>query len=289
MIPHGSLVVYVTPRGRRYIKKLQPGADWHSNDGVLAANVVAQACYGDVIPTSLNVPIRLEEATLEDRIMGIKRKTQIIYPKDIAWLCMKLGAGSGRTIIEAGCGSGAMTLALSWFCGPTGKVISHDERPEFVELARRNLEWAGIGQNVEFYCRDIADGFAGENADALFLDVREPWLFLDQALRAVRSGATLAFLLPTINQVSRLLLEMENKPVGEIDICEVLIRNWKPLPDRIRPRDRMTAHTGFLVSCRQQAQSPEFDWHMPRGTRERKQDQALAERNAHREDNPGGG
>lgn len=280
MIPYGSLVVYVTPKGRRYIKRLVEGQDWHSNDGILKSSEAHGMCFGDTIKTSLNVPVRLEEATLYDRLMGLKRQTQIIYPKDIAWICLKLGAGPGRVIIEAGCGSGGLTTALSWFCGPTGKVISHDSREEFIKLARRNLDWAGLGDNVELHLGDIAGGFSGVEADALFLDVREPWLYLHQALAAVRPGAMLAFLLPTVNQVSELLAGLEKGPFADIEVCEIFMRFWKTVPDRLRPEDRMAAHTGFLIFARQQEKCLEFETFLPRGTRERKQDAAREARNS---------
>lgn len=274
MIPYGSLVIYVTPKRRRYLKRLEAGQDWHSNDGTLAAAEVAALDFGSLAATNAGVPIRIEEATLHDLLLGLKRQTQIIYAKDIAYICLQLGAGPGRTIIEAGCGSGALTLGLSWFAGPTGRIVSHDAREEFTLLARRNLDWAGLGENVELHCRDIADGFATNNADALFLDVRTPWDYLDQALAAVRPGATLGFLLPTVDQVSKLLLGLENGPFAEIEVCELLIRRWKPVADRLRPEDRMTAHTGFLVFCRHQESNAEFEALGPHGTRERKQEAA---------------
>ena len=100
MIPYGSLVVYVTPnKDRRYIKRLEEGQDWHSNDGVLSAEAVHDASFGSEVRTSLDIPIRVLEATLHDRLKGLKRQTQIIYPKDIAYICLRLGAGPGRTII----------------------------------------------------------------------------------------------------------------------------------------------------------------------------------------------
>lgn len=274
MIPFGSLVVFSCPSGKKYTKKLEEGKDWHTNDGCIAASTVHEANFGDIVHTNKDVPIRVEEATLTDRLMALKRQTQIIYPKDIAYICLRLVAGPGRTIIEAGCGSGGLTTALSWFCGPTGKVVSHDSREEFVKLAKRNLEWAGVGGNVEIHHRDIQEGFAARNADALFLDVREPWLYLDQALAATRPGATFAFLLPTVNQVNQLLLALEKGPFAEVEVCEILLRRWKPIPDRLRPEDRMRGHTGFLIFARQQRQSEEFTNWLPRGTRERKQDAA---------------
>ncbi|MBO4300211.1 MAG: tRNA (adenine-N1)-methyltransferase [Desulfovibrio sp.] len=274
MIPYGTLVVYVTPKGRRYVKRLIDGQDWHSNDGILYAAQVAQANFGSVVCTHQGVPVQVLEATLHDRLMSIKRQTQIIYPKDIAYICLRLGAGPGRTIIEAGCGSGGMTTALSWFCGPTGHIVSHDAREEFLKLARRNLEWAGVGDNVELHHRDVAEGFAINGADALFLDVRTPWEYLEQCTDAVKPGACLGFLLPTVDQVSKLLLGLEQGPFAEVEVSELLLRRWKPVADRLRPEDRMTAHTGFLVFCRQQDRSAEFEARKPKGTREVKQDAA---------------
>jgi tRNA (adenine57-N1/adenine58-N1)-methyltransferase len=274
MIPYGSLVVFVTPKGRRYIKRLEEGQDWHGNDGVLRAAEAAASRYGDVLYTNTGVPMQVQEATLHDRLKGLKRQTQIIYPKDIAYICLRLGAGPGRTIIEAGCGSGGLTTGLSWFCGPTGRVVSHEAREEFLALARRNLQWAGVGENVELHHRDIAEGFAVSGADALFLDVRTTWEYLDQALAAVRPGATFGFLLPTVDQVGKLLLGLERGPFGDTEVCEILMRRWKPLADRLRPEDRMIAHTGFLIFCRQQDRNADFLALRPLGTRERKQEAA---------------
>lgn len=278
MIPANRPVVLVLPNGKRYIKIFSEDQDWQNNDGTIKGHDVLASDYGEIIITSLGTPIRLEEATLDDLIMGIKRQTQIIYPKDIAYICLRMGAGPGRKIVEAGCGSGGLTLALSWFCGNTGKVISHDAREEFIRLAQRNLSWAGLGENVEWHCQDISEGFCARNADSVFLDVREPWLYLKQVQQAIKKGGMAAFLLPTMNQISELLLALENEPFGEVEIVEILIRQWKALADRLRPKDRMTAHTGFIVFCRQQVISSEFDTWLPRGTRERKQDMARENR-----------
>ena len=93
-------------------------------------------------------------------------------------------------------------------------------------------------------------------------------------MRALTPGAPLAFLLPTVEQVSRLLLALERGPFEESEVCEVLVRPWKPVPDRLRPADRMNAHTGFLVFSRHQERSGAWDEHLVLGTRERKQQAA---------------
>lgn len=104
--------------------------------------------------------------------------------------------------------------------------------------------------------------------------MRTPWEYLKQAVEAVKPGASLGFLLPTVDQVGKLLLGLEQGPFAETEVCEILIRRWKPVADRLRPEDRMTAHTGFLVFCRQQECSVDFESRRPMGTRERKQEAA---------------
>ncbi|MEG2173103.1 MAG: tRNA (adenine-N1)-methyltransferase [Desulfovibrionaceae bacterium] len=280
MPPYGSLVCLLTPKGKRYLKRIEEGQDWHSTDGILSMADLAAAEYGSEVCTSTGMPLRLREPVLHDLIKGVKRQTQIIYPKDIAYICMRLGVGKGRTIIEAGSGSGGLTVALSWFSGPLGHVHTYEAREEFHKLARRNLEWAGLGSNVTLHHRDIAEGFTITGADALFLDVRTPWDYLPHVVKAVKPGASLGFLVPTVDQVSKLLLGLEKGPFDDVEVCEIFIRRWKPLADRLRPDDRMVAHTGFLLFARQQECSEDFESRKPLGTRERKQEAARLERMA---------
>lgn len=277
----GELVIIVTPRGKRSLRRVEAKQDMHTQDGVLLMSDVAAASYGSEVLTSQGVPYRLMRPTLNDLVKGVKRQTQILYPKDIGLICMKLGAGPGRTVIEAGTGSGSLTIALSWFSGPTGHVHTFEAREEFHKLARRNLEWAGVGENVTMHCQDIAEGFGDvRDADALFLDVRTPWEYLCHIPQAVRPGAALAFLLPTVDQVNRLLLGLERGPFDDIEVCEILVRYWKPIADRLRPEDRMISHTGFLIFARHQERSALWDEFRATslGTRERKQEAARRER-----------
>ncbi len=274
MPPIGSLVIIITPKGKRHLKRVELGQDWHSGDGILSMEDVVKATYGSEVYTSLGIPLRLYEPTLHDLLKGVKRQTQIIYPKDIAYICLRLGIGEGRTVIEAGSGSGALTVGLSWFSGQTGQVHTYEAREEFHKLVRRNLEWAGVGKNVTLHHRDISEGFTITGADALFLDVRTPWEYLEHVQKAVRPGASLAFLLPTVDQVGKLLLGLEKGPYADVEVCELLLRRWKPVADRLRPDDRMIAHTGFLIFARQQERSEDFESRKPLGTRERKQEAA---------------
>lgn len=278
MPAYGELIILVSPKGKRSLRRLMPGQDVHGTDGVIPAAALSEVDFGTEILTLQGVPYRILKPTLYDLVRGVRRQTQIIYPKDIGYICMRLGVGNGTRVIEAGSGSGSLTVALSWFSGDRGHVYTYEARQEFYDLCKRNLEWAGVGQNVTQHLRDVQQGFDQTDADALFLDVRTPWEYLEQVAAAVRPGAALAFLVPTVDQVSLLLKGMEVGPFFDIEVEEVLVRGWKAVADRLRPNDRMIAHTGFLVFARKQERSALFESLKPLGTRERKQQKALEER-----------
>ena len=278
MPAYGELYILVSPRGKKYLKRLVEGQDIHGTDGVIQVTRLAETDFGHEVISDKGVPFRVMKPTLYDLVRGVRRQTQIIYPKDIGYICMRLGVGNGTRVIEAGSGSGSLTIALSWFSGDKGHVYTYEAREEFYTLCGRNLAWAGVGANVTQHLRDIKDGFEQTDADALFLDVRTPWEYLDQVRAAVRPGGALAFLVPTVDQVSLLLKGMEQGPFDAVEVEEVLVRGWKPVADRLRPNDRMIGHTGFLVFARVQERSVAFEDLKPRGTRERKQYAALKER-----------
>lgn len=259
MIKAGELVLLVSPDGKRYLRPMAPGTVFHTQDGKLDLDQVARISFGGTARTHRGTPYRVLAPTLYELIKGVKRSTTIMYPKEIGYVLLKLGAGPGRRIVEAGSGSAGLTVALAWMVGDTGRVYTCEKRPEFSELAGKNLERAGLAHRVSRYCLDIAEGFPEEarGADALFLDVRTPWDYLDQAAAVVTPGAPVGFLLPTVNQISDLLRALEGSAFQDVEVLEILHRRYKPVPDRLRPEDRMVAHTGFLVFARHKGLEPE--------------------------------
>jgi tRNA (adenine57-N1/adenine58-N1)-methyltransferase len=250
MIEPGQLILLISHKGKRYLRKLEAGGEVHTHDGKLLMDEVAEAGFGQYVKTHLGRAYLVLKPTLHDLIKGVKRQTQIMYPKEIGYLMMKLGIGPGSTVIESGTGSGGLTTALAWFVGDTGKVITYERRADFFKLAGKNLERVGLADRVEQVNQNIEDGFLHSGADALFLDVRTPWEYLQSIPAAVIPGAMCGFLLPTVNQVSDLLRGLEDGPFADLEVLEILVRRWKPVADRLRPEDRMVAHTGFLVFAR---------------------------------------
>lgn len=251
MIADGELVLYVSPKGKRYLRRLDPRDPLHTHDGKFEVEDVRAASFGGRATSHLGIKYLVLKPTLYDLCKNLRRQTQIIYPKDLGYIMMRLSVGPGARVVEAGSGSGSMTMALAWFVGPTGKVYTYERREEFKKLCGRNLAWAGLDDGRVEQCeRDIELGFDQTDVDALFLDVRTPWEYLTQAHAAVKPGAPMAFLLPTMNQVADLVRGLQEGPFMDIEVLEILVRRWKPVPDRMRPTDRMVAHTTFLVFCR---------------------------------------
>lgn len=236
---------------KRFFIRLTPGQQMHTHRGFIKHDDLIGRPYGSTVKTQLGQNFLLLQPSTFDYVMHVKRISQIIYPKEIGYILLRLNVIPGARVVEAGTGSGALTLALSRFVQPGGRVYTYEERDDMLALARKNLERGGVIDVVELKQRDIRAGFDERNVDALFLDVREPWLFMAQAHSALKRGGFFGALVPTANQLSELLQEMETaKGWADAEVTEILMRNYKPVAERLRPEDRMIAHTGYLLFAR---------------------------------------
>jgi tRNA (adenine57-N1/adenine58-N1)-methyltransferase len=179
-----------------------------------------------------------------------RRNTQIMYPKDIGYILVNMGIGPGCRVVEAGTGSGVLTTALAWAVGPQGHVVSYEVRPDMQNLARKNLEKLGLLDRVDLKLKDIALGLDESHVEILFLDVPNPYDMLEQVYTAMMPGGFFGCILPTSNQVSRMISALHRNNFAFVDICEIMLRFYKANPNRLRPTDRMVAHTGYLVFAR---------------------------------------
>ncbi len=246
----GDLVMLVGKDHRHFLFRLDPEAELQTHRGVIRHQQLIGAAWGSYVESHLGHPFYLIEPSLHDILLNIRRTSQIIFPKDIGYILLHLSVGPGRTVVEAGTGSGALTTALAWAVGPQGKVISYDRRADMQELALKNLRRVGLEDRVELKLRDIAHGFDETGVDALFLDLPDPQAYLPQARRALRSGGCFGCILPTTNQVAAVLEALDANGFAFQEVCEILLRFYKVIPQRLRPTDRMVAHTGYLVFAR---------------------------------------
>lgn len=246
----GDLALLVGLRHKHFIFPLVPGGSFHTHRGILNHDELIGKPWGSQVFSHQGSPFFLLQPSLADLLVDLKRSTQIMYPKDIGFILTSMSVGPGQTILEAGTGSGSMTVALAYAVGPQGKVVTYERRQEFQSLARKNLERLGLDARVDFKLGDISGGFAETDVDAIFLDVANPWDYVRQAWAALKPGGFFCNLVPTFNQVQQLLLSLRREHFAFIEVCELLMRYFKPEPNRLRPTDRMVAHTGYLTFAR---------------------------------------
>ena len=246
----GDLIQLVSPTNKVYLVRLVSGGQLHTHRGVVNFDPIIGIPWGSQVYTHTGSLYYLLQPSLTDILRETKRNTQIMYPKDIGFILVTMGIGPGAQVLEAGTGSGAFTTALAWAVGPQGQVFSYDIRPEMQNLARKNLDRLGLLERVTLMERDIAEGFDERGVDALFLDLPNPYEYMPQVRQALKSGGYFGSILPTTNQVSRLIYVFHANGFAFVDVCEIILRYYKPVAERLRPVDRMVAHTGYLVFAR---------------------------------------
>jgi tRNA (adenine57-N1/adenine58-N1)-methyltransferase len=246
-----DLVLLIGQDRKQFIVRLQAGEELQTHRGCIAHDDLLGRPLGREIKSHLGYPFAVLEPSTFDLIRKLKRTTQIMYPKDIGYVLLKLNVMPSSRVIEAGTGSGGLTLALARALGPDGRLYSYEIRPDILRLAEKNLADLGLAGGVEFRLRDVAEGFDETDVDALFLDVRRPWAYLPQVVQALKDGGFFGAILPTTNQVTELIEGLEaQQTFGHVEVEEILVRPYKAVPTRLRPMDRMIAHTGYLIFAR---------------------------------------
>jgi len=251
----GELAVLYDSRGRRYLLTLRKGEAFHYHRGAVAHDGIIGKEEGSLILSSLGAKLLVFRPSLEEYILEMPRGAQVMYAKDCAIIGAIADIKPTDRIVEAGTGSGALTLFLCRQANE-GMVYTYEIREDFAAIAEKNLKRWGV-KNFLLKMRDIREGIEEEDVDKVVLDLPEPWDVLEVAKRALRPGGFFVSFLPTVLQVHRLVMTL--KEIGnfsQIRVQEVLVRPWV-IEERIaRPELRMVAHTGFLLFARRLADEP---------------------------------
>lgn len=246
----GDLAQLVGLTHKHFIFILQNGGDFQSHRGVIKHDDLIGRPWGSQVFSHTGAPFFLLQPSMADILNELPRTTQILYPKDIGYILIQMGVSEGQTVLEAGTGSGSMTIALAATVGLQGRVISYEQKQDTQNLARKNLERVGLASRVDFKLRDITEGFDETDGDAFFLDVQNPYDYIPQVRSCLKPGGFFGSLMPTYNQVEKLLYALKKHSFAFVEVCELMLRYYKTNPARLRPTDRMVAHTGYLVFAR---------------------------------------
>jgi tRNA (adenine57-N1/adenine58-N1)-methyltransferase len=249
-LSENEIVQLVGRKGKDKFVKLKTGEHFQSTDGIIKHDEMIGKTWGTQVQSHLGKSFLMLQPALDDLLRGVKRTTQTLYPKDIGYILISMGIGPGQSIIEAGTGSGAMTIALAHAVGKDGHIYSYERRPEIQKYALENIENLDLQKQVSLKLKDIENGFDERNIRAIFMDLPNPEDYLMQVKEALIPGGFFACILPTTNQVSNLLKAFKKEYFALVEVSEILHRYYKAVARRLRPADNMNAHTGYLVFAR---------------------------------------
>jgi tRNA (adenine57-N1/adenine58-N1)-methyltransferase len=185
-----------------------------------------------------------------DLLTAVQREAQTIGPKDLASLLLYADVRPGSHVVEAGSGTGSLTLALARTVGPTGAVVSYDLRPKATAMARRNVERAGLGGVVSWREGDVRGRIPERDQDAVFLDIPDPWAAVGTAWDALGACGHLASFSPNMEQVKETVAAIGRKPFVDVRTIELIERDMEVRDVGVRPSFAALGHTGYLTFAR---------------------------------------
>jgi tRNA (adenine57-N1/adenine58-N1)-methyltransferase catalytic subunit len=244
------------PKGKLHTITLTPGGHFHTHKGVLAHDDLLGLPEGSVVVTSNGVSYLALRPLLADFVLSMARGAAIIYPKDSAYLMSMVDIAPGHTVVEAGVGSGALTLSLLRAVGETGSVVSVERREEFADIARANVQ-AFTGAKPANWSLLVGDfqeralELEPQSVDRIILDMLAPWDCMEGVLHALHPGGVLGVYVATVTQLSRVQEALRaTQRFTSMHSEEVMVRPWHVEGLAVRPEHRMIGHTGFLLSAR---------------------------------------
>lgn len=253
----GERVLLIDRKGRRKLLRLRAGRSYQSHAGVVSHDALIGLAEGSEVAARTNDEERRNSAkflairpSLSDIVLNMPRGAQVIYPKDLAAILLAADIFPGARVLEAGVGSGALSMAL---LRAGADVTGYEIREDFAATASSNVAEARGGNgrwgSYSIELRDIYEGIEG-SYDRVVLDLPEPWRAVDPAAAALVEGGIFCAYLPSISQVVELRQALRRAGFGLAESFEVLRRGWYIEGRAVRPELRMVGHTGFLTTAR---------------------------------------
>src|SRR5919202_1880230 len=246
-IEEGYYVLFYHTNRKKWLVKVMTQKKMHTHLGVIDVSGVIGMEYGSITKTSEGKSIYLIQPTVHDFIMKSERKTQIVYPKDLGYIASRTGLQNGSKVLEIGTGSAALATFMASIVKPDGHIYTFDVNPDFMDIARKNLEKAGMDTTVTLYQHDPHQGINIIDADVAIVDLGDPWTVLEQVHNALKGSGAFVAICPTMNQTEKTAAELKYAGYTDIDCVELFIRNIEAREGMTRPSMRMIGHTTYLV------------------------------------------
>lgn len=243
----GERILLIDAKERQFLIRLVEGGSFHTHAGIVAHDDIVGRSEGTTVVTSTGRKFIVVRPSLADIVVKMPRGAQVIYPKDLGGILLGADIGPGMRVLEAGVGSGALSMAL---LRAGALVTGYEVRPDFANRARSNVESFVAGASYQVEERDVYEGIDERDLDRIVLDLPEPWQVVAHAEKALRPGGILLAYLPTINQVATFRAALRRSAFGLEETSELMRRTWHVEERSVRPDHRMVAHTGFLTTAR---------------------------------------
>ena len=252
-IEPGERVLLIDQRDRTYLVTVSVGATYHTHSGTLSHDDLIGRPEGTRLETSKGMVLVMFRPRFADVVLKMPRGAQVVYPKDLGPILTYADVYPGARVVEAGTGSGALTIALCRAVGGQGRVVSYESRDDHRKRAAGNIEdfFGKTPDQLELREGDVADvGGSGERFDRAVLDLPEPWAPLAALGMALEPGAVLCAFLPTTIQIHELVVALPPNGFMHVETFETLRRGWHVTERSVRPDHRMQGHTGFVTVAR---------------------------------------
>jgi tRNA (adenine57-N1/adenine58-N1)-methyltransferase catalytic subunit len=249
----GDACLLFDAKGRRYLIDLIPGREFHSHRGALPHNEIIGSLEGVSLETTSGTVLIALRPRLADYVLKMSRGATVLYPKDAAALIVWADIGPGMTVLEAGTGSGGLTMILARAVGPTGHVVSVERRADHAKLARTRIAgfFGSVPEWLDLRVGEVGDAVEAVAADRIVLDVPDPWETVEAAAEHLPGGGVFACYVPNVPQVEQVRVAIDDAGrFVETATFEVMMRDWSVSGRSVRPSHRMVGHTGFVTVTR---------------------------------------
>ncbi|MEZ0345113.1 MAG: tRNA (adenine-N1)-methyltransferase [Infirmifilum sp.] len=250
IIREGDWVILYYNEKKSYTVRVEPGRVFHTTHGSIDLSSLIGLPYGSVVKTNVGEEILVSRASFIDRLWKIQRTTQVIYPKDLGYMLIEAGIGPGSIVVEAGTGTGFLTAILAWYVRPSGRVYTYEIRKDFYDRALKNFEMLGILPYVTAKNKDIRKGIDEEDVDAVLIDLPSPWEVVEEAYSKLANGGSFTVFVPTTSQVEKTLHSVKKAGFKMLNVSELIMREYQPIPGELRPQTLGVLHTGYIITAR---------------------------------------
>ncbi len=258
VVQNGDLATFVSRKGKYWVARVKEHDTLATHFGVVNfTDIIGKKRYGERVETSKGNELFVFRPALHEYVLKkMKRGAQIIYPKDASAIITYGDIRNGMRVLEAGTGSGAMTCFLVEAVSEKGFVLSVERRKDFLRIAKRNIEgfFSGMPSNLALVAGDVKEVSLRQKFDRAVLDLVDPWNVMDNVTEALVPGGVLVCYVTNVPQLQKTYEAMKRSgKYTDIKCMEVLVREWLVDEKRARPKERMVAHTGFIMVSRRVA------------------------------------